>query len=46
MILEGNYPVSLVFVVAGPYASVSGENEFFRYNALPLNAVATTLLQG
>ena len=41
MILDGNYPVFLVFDDEGPYASVSGENEYFRYDALPLNAVVT-----
>ena len=41
MILDGNYPVSLVFDDEGPYASVSGQNEFFRYDALPPNAVVT-----
>ena len=40
MILDGHYPVSLVFDDNGPYASVAEHQEFFRHDALPLNAVA------
>lgn len=40
MILDGRYPVSLVFDDDGPYAAISGEHEFFfRYDDLPQNAV-------
>ena len=47
MILDGNYPVSLVFDDEGPYASVSGKNEFFRYDdALPIECGCETSLQG
>ena len=41
MILDGTYPVFLVFDDEGPYASVSGQNEYFRYDALPQNAEVT-----
>ena len=46
MILDGNYPVSLVFDDEGPYASVSGQNEFFRYDALLAECGCDTSLQG
>ena len=37
MILDGTYPVALVFDDEGPYTSVSGQDEYFRYDDLPPN---------